>query len=79
MGGDISEVECVLDAGRGSGGSEGTELMFSWFRLARSISGVNTMGVPLAEMSLYNTYRAEAQCAPKGQSDTLNKIQITHL
>lgn len=35
--------------------------MFSWFLLTRSISGVNTTGVPLAELSLYNTYRTEAQ------------------
>lgn len=40
-----------LTAGSG-GGSEGTELMFSWFLLTRSISGVNTTGVPLAELSL---------------------------
>lgn len=39
--------------------------MFSWFRLTRSISGVYTTGVPLAELSLYNTYRTEAQC-PRG-------------
>lgn len=39
--------------------------MFSWFLLTRSISGVNTTAVPLAELSLYNTYRTEAQC-PKG-------------
>lgn len=35
--------------------------MFSWFRLTRSISGVNTTGVPLVEPSLYKTYRTEAQ------------------
>lgn len=44
--------------------------MFSWFLLTRSISGVNTTGVPLAELSLYMTYRTEAQ-RPPGDSQTL--------
>lgn len=48
--------------------------MFSWFLLTRSISGVNTTGVPLAELSLYMTYRTEAQ-RPPGDSQTLWTLQ----
>lgn len=51
--------------------------MCSWFRLARSISGVNTMGVPLAELSLYNTYRTQAQC-PRGDSQCTEDIHREH-
>lgn len=47
--------------------------MFSWFLLTRSISGVNTTGVPLAELSLYMTYRTEAQ-RPPGDSQTLRTV-----
>lgn len=50
--------------------------MFSWFLFTRSISGVNTTGVPLAELSLYNTYKAEAQ-HPEGPIRNSN-IQTTH-
>lgn len=64
---ETTQLDKGLTGGRtrSCSGSEGTELMFSWFRLTRSISGVNTTGVPLAELSLYNTYRTEAH-RPEG-------------
>lgn len=49
--------------------------MFSWFLLTRSISGVNTTGVPLAELSLYMTYRTEAQ-RPPGDSQTTGRWTV---
>jgi len=41
------------------GGTEPTELMFSWLRLALSISGVIGVGVPFARCSLYKTYSVQ--------------------
>lgn len=43
-----------------------TELMFSWLRLALSISGVTGVGVAFLIFSLYNTYSSQEASGCQG-------------
>lgn len=64
----------------GAGGwpsSASTELMFSWLRLTRSISGVTGVGVAFPKPSLYPTYRSQSNA--ESRTDRVNTAMLLGL